>query len=173
MADRPLTVKLLEFCEPGELVKIDARWALVGQTPTGLCLVFLSGDNAPLRVDISDKQKTTRSISFGKGFKVLPDYVSECNMAPRFERGSLYYASSDGRGNETTPYLAVGASNEGKAFFLNLESFTYGDAPGHVRRYSFCKNASGVRSTKNELARGVLHFLGLAGAGAVRQSRCR
>jgi hypothetical protein len=54
-------------------------------------------------------------------------------MAPRFERGSLYYASSDGRGNETTPYLAVGASNEGKAFFLNLESFTYGDAPGHVR----------------------------------------
>jgi hypothetical protein len=133
MTDRSLTVKLLEFCEPGELLKIDRRWALVALTAQGRCLVFLTGDNAPHRVDINDRLKTTRCVSFGKDFHALPDYESECNSAPRFERGALYYATRDGRGDDTTPYLAVSATNEGKTFFLNLESFSYGEPPGHER----------------------------------------
>jgi hypothetical protein len=123
----PLKIKLLEFCKPGELVRIVEQWAIVGHHPAGRCLVYISGDGAPKIADFSTQQPAP-CLSFGTEFDLLPVYNAECDMISPFVRGSLYYASRDGKG-DATRHLAV-ISDYDNAMFLRLNDFAYGNDVG-------------------------------------------
>ena len=126
MADPPLTVKLLEFCEPGELVRIGEEWAIVARYTGGKCLVYISGENGPYRENITDEVR--RCLSYGMEFYFAPDYGSACDMTTPFVPGALYYSSRDGRDDPTSRHLAVVvADNEPRS--LSLDSFNYGEKP--------------------------------------------
>jgi len=126
--DDPLKVKLLEFCDPGELVSIDGRWAILAHGPEGKCLVFLSGDGAPQRINVKDVP--TPCLSFGKAFRLLPDFSSDCDMVTPFARGALYYASRDGKGSSVSRHLAVIAQESGIRMFLRLDDWVYASDVG-------------------------------------------
>jgi hypothetical protein len=120
-----LRVKLLEFCEPGELVRVGDRWAIVGRHAKGKCLVYISGENAPYREDITDEVR--RCLSYGMEFDLVPDYASTCDMDTPFVHGALYFSSRDGRDDVTRHLAIVVADNETRC--LNLENFQYGEKP--------------------------------------------
>ena len=131
----PLKVKLLEFCDLGELVCVEGRWAIVARGPEGRCLIFLSGENAPHRINVPDGP--TRCLSYGQEFQLLPDYNSECDMVSPFVRGALYYANRDGRGEFITRHLAVIAHNDGKKMFLRLDDFAFASDVGVPQEAQF------------------------------------
>jgi hypothetical protein len=52
---------------------------------------------------------------FGSEFDLLSVYNTECDMISPFGRGSLYYASRDGKG-DTTHHLAIISDHDYPAF---------------------------------------------------------
>jgi hypothetical protein len=92
MGDRDpfLSVKYLEHCEPGELIRAffsqNGQWAIVGYVEDALkqraqIVIVLSGDQGPWYVSPTDiaQQTALPCLSYGKKFGLLPAYTARCD----------------------------------------------------------------------------------------------
>lgn len=125
-----IEAKLLEHCEAGELVRGNfsknkeenvVDWAIVAQDNK---VVVLPGKNSPLYVDKS-KDFKQQCLSYGKQFRLLPEYMKPPIMGPTFQSGTLICARSQVDA-ETSWYL-LGAEP--------VKYLTSPDSPSYGRRY--------------------------------------
>ena len=159
----PLTMKFLEHCEPGELVRArfgpNVEWGIVAHRQQEKRVVVISGENAPWYLD--EQGAVLPCLSYGKEYDLLPEYGGPCEVfdvsSLAVEPGTLLYARPQGPGETTDRYLIArmmlvhvrpiggntGAyllTTETKRFVtagplssLNLDKFTLGGEPGGNR----------------------------------------
>jgi hypothetical protein len=158
----PLTMKFLEHCEPGELVRArfgpKVEWGIVADRQQEKRVVVISGENAPWCLD--EQSAVLQCLSYGKEYDLLPEYGGPFEVfdgsGGTVEPGTLLYARPDGPGKTTDRYLiartmeihfrAIGkgpyltTTKETERFVtagplsgLNLDQFTLEGEPGGNR----------------------------------------
>lgn len=129
--DRPfvtIELKILKECETGELVRGDFRapdnidWGIVAQDR---CVVVVSGADAPRRLDYTanDRLFGLRCLSYGKQFKVLPDYTAPFTIADNFPDGTLICARALQGDIQSVWYLSGTRDTPSHYWYFNLDDF--------------------------------------------------
>jgi hypothetical protein len=136
-----LTMKFLEYCEAGELIRGQftetIEWAIIAERQENCPNVFvISGDRAPWCFDANKSKNMSNLVclSYGKSFEILPDHAGSCNIVRGDlfnSNGTIIYACPFVAGAKTIPYLSetIGqAATERR--YLNLDEFRIVSEPG-------------------------------------------
>jgi hypothetical protein len=149
MALDPLTMKFLQDCEPGELVRArfsgSVEWGIIGFVAADdgrrKCVVVISGESVPWFLSGQDTEQASNMtcLSYGTEYHVLPEYGDPCEVfnaqgpAPALDPGMLVYGRSLAGSGDTDRYLLAGARGRG-VFTLDLDQFrVVANEPGGIR----------------------------------------
>ena len=136
-----LTVKFLEHCEPGELIRVSfvpdsGSWGIVGYVQANggpkKVVVIISGANTPRLVNEIEFATNAHVVclSYGKDYLLLPRYDGACEVVSAqgvfAHAPTLIFACPIGI-SSTERYLI------GTSFAFNLEQFNVGGQPGRNR----------------------------------------
>lgn len=138
----PLTVKHLEHCEPGELVRAffseEGQWAIIGHIDGQRVhsAVVISGSKGPFFVKAEGFHDlgSQACLSYGKDYQIVPNYDGPCELTglgvgtPSNEPGTLVYARALTSGAETERYLIAGGDHRA-TITMDLQTFRV-TAPG-------------------------------------------
>jgi hypothetical protein len=142
MAERPiLTVKFLEHCESGELVRAfflqNGQWGIVGYQEANhrrKVVVVISGKNAPFLIE--DTENVSACLSYGKDYALLPEFGGACEVLSAKgvlnDAATLIYACPVGRDGTTERYL-MATTGKGTRVAFSLDQFKVFGEPGGNR----------------------------------------
>jgi hypothetical protein len=132
----PLTVKHLEHCEPGELVRASfnesGQWAIIGHMDGQRVhsAVVISGSEGPFFVNAQSFHDlgSHPCLSYGKDYQIVPNHGGPCELSgpshgkPSNKPGTLVYARALTSGAETERYLIAGGDHRA-TIIMDLQTF--------------------------------------------------